>query len=88
MSSEKTTAANESAGKRWILNPKTGKGLTLHIILDLIVPYLYLLLCGLVFDKWLRLYNMTTFVFFSYAAFQLAGIAFTIINIVRFARNR
>ena len=71
----------------WMLHPRSKSSLAIHIILDLLVPYAYLMLCGVVFDRWLRLYNMTTFIFFSYMVLQLAGIVFAIINIVNFVRR-
>ena len=64
-----------------------GKKLALYIVLELLVPYAYLMLCGLVFDRWLHLYQMTTFVFFSYVTLQLAGIAMAVITITKRGRK-
>ena len=61
---------------------ESNKGLALRIILGLLAPYAYLMLCGLVFDRWLRLYGMTTFIFFSYAILQVLGIAVAVLSIV------
>ena len=88
-----TTPAPEEKKKRTkhadLLHPTSGKGLAVRIVLFLLVPYLYLLLCGLVFDRWLHMYNMTTFIFFSYAALQIAGIVLTVIVIINYSnRNK
>lgn len=72
-----------------VTTSKSGAGLALRIVIGLLAPYAYLMLCGLVFDYWLKMYNMTTFIFFSYAFLQLVGIAFAVISILRYVnRNK
>lgn len=88
--SKKANKKVDTKGKlTWrLFCPKSGKGLTLRIILGLLAPYAYLMLCGLVFDRWLRLYGMTTFVFFSYAILQVLGIAVAVLSIVSYSRRK
>lgn len=49
------------------------------IVLLLVVPYAYLLLCGLVFDMLLKWYNMVMFIFCSFIGLYL--VAFVIIGV-------
>ena len=71
-----------------LVTPESKKGLIVRIVLGLLIPYAYLYLCGLVFDTWLHAYNMVTFVFFSYVTFQLLGIAFAIVAIVKNSKRK
>lgn len=71
-----------------LVSPRSGKGLALRIVLSLVTPYAYLMLCGLVFDRWLRLYSMTTFIFFSYAALTLAGLVIIVMSALRYVKGR
>ena len=72
-----------------VATAKSGLGLAVRIIIGLVAPYAYLMLCGLVFDYWLHAYNMTTFIFFSYAFLQLVGIVFAVLSILRYVnRNK
>lgn len=100
-STEKKTKKTESTKKTkltkltketkltWgLLCPKNGKDLALSIVLGLLAPYAYLMLCGLIFDRWLRLYGMTTFIFFSYAVLQALGIAVVILSIRSYLRKK
>ena len=90
MSEKKKTTA--SAGQRFknliSYSPKSKLDFWIRVILNLIVPYAYLMLCGLVFDRWLHLYNMTTFIFFSYVALQLAGIVAAVFTIRNNSKSR
>ena len=76
----------KSRKKTSFLKPGSVGGLILRIVLFLAVPYGYLMLCGLIFDKTLHMYSMTPFIFFSYVALQLAGIVLAIISIINFAK--
>ena len=78
----------KSRKKTSFLKPSTLGGLILRIVLFLGVPYGYLMLCGLIFDKTLHMYNMTTFIFFSYVALQLAGIILAIISIINYVKAK
>ena len=78
---------NEKSGCKMIC-PKSGKGLALRVVLGLLVPYAYLMLCGLVFDRWLKLYGMTTFIFFSYVILQILGIAAAVLSIRSYRRQK
>lgn len=71
-----------------LTRPQSGKGLALRIVLSLVVPYVYLLLCGLVFDRWLRMYSMTTFIFFSYVTFALIGLIVLVASIVNYVKMK
>ena len=71
-----------------LTHPLTGKGLALRIVLSLVIPYSYLLLCGLIFDSWLHAYNMTTFIFFSYVAFTLIGLVILVLSIVNYCKSK
>ena len=88
----KAKAKEKKSFVQWlagVTTSKSGAGLALRIVIGLLAPYAYLMLCGLVFDYWLKMYNMTTFIFFSYAILQLAGIAFAVLSIIRYVnRNK
>ncbi len=71
-----------------VYTPTSGKGLALRIVLGLAIPYAYLMLCGLIFDRWLHLYNMTTFIFFSYVILALAGIAEIVLSIIKYVKRK
>ena len=76
----------KSRKKCSILKATSVGGLILRIVLFLVIPYAYLMLCGLIFDRTLHMYNMTTFIFFSYAALQIAGIVLSILAIIRYVK--
>ena len=88
---EETAPAEKKVSKpllqRKVFCAKTGGGLALRIVLALVIPYAYLMLCGLVFDKWLHAYGMTTFIFFSYAFLALLGVAMIVLCIVSFVKR-
>ena len=87
---KKAPAAKGGKGFRnWkIFHPKTAGGLTLRIVLALLIPYAYLMLCGLVFDKWLHLYNLTLFIFISLCVLYLIALAYIAFSIVGFCRRK
>ena len=70
----------------FFLNSKSAGGLVLRCIILLLIPYAYLFLCGLVFDKWLKLYRMTPFIFWSLIVLYVIAIAVIVLAIVRFVR--
>jgi hypothetical protein len=74
-------------GFRFFLNSKKIGALLVKILLLLIIPYAFLMLCGLVFDYWLRWYFMTNFIFVSLIVLYL--IAFTLIvwAVARYINN-
>lgn len=56
---------SRNGGLKKLLTAKNGGGLALRIVVLLAIPYAYLMLCGLIFDRLLRWYFMTNFIFFS-----------------------
>ena len=75
-------------GFRFFLRSKRLGGLIGKCVLMLVIPYAYLLLCGLVFDKLLHWYSMTTFIFFSLLALYLIAIILCVIAIRNFCRRK
>ena len=57
-------------------------GVLLRIIILLAIPYAYLMLCGLIFDMWLRMYEMTTFIFYSLIALYVAALVLSVLTVV------
>ncbi len=78
----------ETRGFRFFLNSRRVSALLLKILLLLVMPYAYLMLCGLVFDRLLRWYFMTDFIFFSLLFLYLIALALVVWAIARFARKR
>jgi len=72
--------------KRLLTAKKVG-GLILRIIIMLVIPYIYLIICGLVFDKWLHMYDMTSFIFWSLMALWFIAVIFSILAIVWFVKR-
>lgn len=64
-----------------LLTAKSVGGVIVRIIILLAIPYAYLLLCGLIFDKWLRMYQMTTFIFISLCVLYVIAIILCILTI-------
>ena len=84
-------AKTESAKgfRNWkIFHPETAGGLTLRIVIALAIPYAYLMLCGLIFDKWLHLYNLTMFIFISLCVLYLLALAYIVACIVCFTKRK
>lgn len=73
---------------RFFLNSKTILALVGKIVLMLVIPYAYLLLCGLVFDWWLKLYSMIFFIFFSFIFFYLVAFFLVGLAIFRFCKKK
>lgn len=55
--------------------------------LMLAIPYAYLILCGLIFDKLLKWYFMTTFIFVSLMILYLAAFVMIAVAIYRFVKG-
>lgn len=71
-------------GFRFFLNSRKALALILKIILMLVIPYAYLMLCGLIFDHFLKWYFMTNFIFVSLILLFLIALILSIWAIVRF----
>ncbi len=69
------------------LESRTLPGLIGRCLGALALPYVYLLLCGLVFDKLLKWYFMTGFIFYSLLALYAAAIALVVWMILRFVKS-
>jgi len=74
--------------KEILLRTDSVKTLVLKSILYLAVPYIYLILCGIIFDSLLKWYFMTTFIFFSMLALYLAAIVLIILMIVTYTKKK
>lgn len=87
---KKNSKKSKKPDKRggFFLNSPSVGGLVLRCVILLLIPYAYLLLCGLVFDKWLKMYRMTPFIFYSLIVLYVIAIVVIILAIVRFARTR
>lgn len=55
-------------------------------ILLLVIPYVYLILCGIIFDKLLKLYAMTTFIFFSFVGLYVIAAVMIVMAILRYVK--
>ncbi|NCC77360.1 MAG: hypothetical protein EOM08_13105 [Clostridia bacterium] len=73
---------------RFFLETHSIVSLVAKSALLLAVPYVYLMLSGLVFDFWLKWYFMTTFIFISLVLLTLLVVTLIIWSIVRFARQK
>ena len=81
------TKKEQSRGFKSLLTAKAdgiklAGGIILRIIILLAIPYAYLMLCGLIFDWWLRMYELTTFIFYSLMVLYAAALALIVISIV------
>ena len=73
--------------KEILLRCDSMKTLILKTILYLAIPYVYLILCGIVFDSLLKWYFMTTFIFFSLIALYIAAFVVIILMISRYVKK-
>ena len=64
-----------------LLTAKSVGGIVVRIIILLAIPYAYLMLCGLIFDKWLRLYQATTFIFISLCVLYVIAIVLCVLTV-------
>ena len=72
----------------FFMNSKKPGELVLKCILLLVIPYAFLLLWGLVFDGWLKLYGLRGFIFYFVIVLYVAALALIAIAIVKFVRTR
>ena len=75
-------------GFRFFLNSGKISSLILKILLLIIIPYAYLMLCGLVFDKLLRWYFMTNFIFISLVILFLIALILIIWAVIRYVNKK
>lgn len=85
---EKKSIGSIISGVRnfFLINKTFGK-LVLKIILMLAIPYIYLLLCGLIFDSLLKWYFMTTFIFISLLVLYFIALVMIIIAVRNYFRK-
>lgn len=89
--SSKMKKSNEVQKKRGFKNLLTAASigtLVLRIVILLVIPYAYLMLCGLIFDRWLHMYGMTNFIFFSLIALYVVAVVLVVLCIVWFIKNK
>ena len=67
--------------KKLLTAPKVW-GIVLRIVIMLVIPYAYLMLCGLVFDRWLYMYQMTKFIFWSLMALWAVAVVLSVLCII------
>ncbi len=70
------------------LEAKSIPGLLGRSVLLLVLPYAYLMLCGLVFDHLLKWYFMTGFIFWSLLALYALAVGLILWMTVRFVKNK
>lgn len=75
-------------GFRFFLNSRKTYVLILKIVLMLVIPYAYLMLCGLVFDHFLKWYFMTSFIFISLIILFVIALTLSIWAVVRFLKYK
>ncbi len=81
--------ANKAGGfVRFLLESTSPWSLLGKCALMLAIPYAYLILCGLLFDKLLKWYFMTTFIFVSLMALYLAAFVMIAVAIYRFVKGQ
>ena len=71
-----------------LLTAKSIGGLILRIVILLAIPYAFLMLCGLIFDKWLKMYYMTTPIFIALCILYVIAIILCICCIVWFNKAK
>lgn len=75
-------------GFKFFLNSKGGAALIGKCLLLLVIPYAYLMFCGLVFDSLLKWYFMTGFIFVSLVVLFVLAVGLIVWAIARFAKGR
>jgi len=71
------------------LTRKTVGGLIGQILLIFIViPEAFLMICGLIFDKWLKLYQLTTVIFIVWAIILIIAIYLSVKSIIWYNKNK
>ena len=79
---EKESLQTQDGWFKRLLTAKSKGGMILRIIILLVIPYAYLMLCGLIFDRLLHLYGMTTFIFISLIVLYAAAFVCAILSVV------
>ncbi len=87
-SEEKITKAKAQGKPKRAKKPMTLKKLIITSVILLVVPYAYLMLCGLIFDTWLNMPEAVLFIFYSLITFWIVDIGIIIYLTVRYIRNR
>lgn len=71
------------------LTRKSVLGLIGQILLILVViPEAFLMICGLIFDKWLKLYELTTVIFIVWAIILVIAIFLTVKSIIWYVNSK
>ena len=73
--------------KEILLRCDSMKTLILKSVLYLAIPYVYLILCGVIFDSLLKWYFMTTFIFFSLIALYIVAFVLIILMISKYVKK-
>ena len=84
----KIEALAKVKGLRWFLNSEAVGPLVLKCVVLILIPYVYLFLCGAIFDALLRWYFMTPFIFFSMIVLYVIAIAMIVWAIIRYCRRK
>lgn len=63
------------------------KSLLLKSICMLLAPYVYLFVCGFIFDMLLKWYFMTTFIFVTLCLFALLAVTLIVVSVVKFVKK-
>jgi len=85
---ETKTEVKEKKGFKAFMTAKDVKMLILRIVILLVIPYAYLMLCGLIFDYWLHMYNMTNFIFFSLIALYVIAVVLCVLSVVWYVQSK
>ena len=74
--------------KKFLFQSDKMSQLLLKILLVLATPYAYLIFCGIVFDRMLKWYFMTNFIFFSLISLYLAAFVLVAMMIMKFRKQK
>ncbi len=77
----------DSLFKKYLTN-KSWTTWIIKTVITLVVPYLYLLFCGLVLNEWLKLYSWTMFIFISFVALYIIAFSLVIYSTVIMFKKR
>ena len=70
------------------MTAKSVGALVARIVIMLAIPYAYLMLCGLIFDKWLHMYKATGFIFWSLMTFWAIALALSVLSVIWYVKSR
>lgn len=73
---------------RFFLQNKTIGALVGKSVLLLAIPYAYLIICGLVFDYWLKMYNAVFFIFGSLVLLYLLAIVLVVLAVTCYVKRK